>query len=482
MQFYSHYLRAQLTRQILGSIERIHVCSDGTCYALNASAYQCVGHACLANAKQPRPIPCSQQSLFSIQATVAIGMLKDAAIRDVVYIRKKSKSTLAQEALHELARMGYIVLKLDEERHSRMLYPALAGLFPQRADIATPRRIVFIRPCCIGDVVMATAALSALRETFPQAHITWAIGSWSAPAIENHPALDAILDTGAAALPWQSDGGMLGFVRQLRAGNFDLALSLTRSPLMSLAVFMAGIPARAGLDSGGRGFGYNLRVSVDPGEREHEGAVYLRLISAIAGRDLHAHANVPVDLAAKRSIGKQLAASNITPPYIVAHPGGGSNPGMSLDSKRYPPARFAMLLDRVAEARAARLILIGGPADAELVAAVSDKLHRSAVSWVGELSFAEIAALAAGALCYIGNDSGLTHLAAAAGAATVMMMGPTDPARYAPFTPNHLALRRPVPLASYDLDTAAQRGWDWERDGISVDDAVARILDFLPPL
>ena len=169
-----------------------------------------------------------------------------------------------------------------------MLFPALARLFPQRERIITANRIVFIRPCCIGDVVMATAALSALRGAFPQAHITWAIGSWSAPAIENHPALDDILDTGAAALPWQSEGGMLRFIRQLRAGNFDLAVSLVRSPRMSLAILLAGIPARAGLDSGGRGFGYNLRIAVDPSAREHEGAIYLRLISAIAGHELAA--------------------------------------------------------------------------------------------------------------------------------------------------------------------------------------------------
>ena len=362
-----------------------------------------------------------------------------------------------------------------------MQYSALARLFPQREGITTASRIVFIRPCCIGDVVMATAALSALRETFPRAHITWAIGSWSAPAIENHPGHDDILDTGAGALPWQSEGGMIRFVRQLRAGNFDLAVSLLRSPLMSLAVLLAGIPARAGLDSGGRGFGYNLRIAVDPSAREHEGAIYLRLISAVAGRELQAHANVPVDPAARRLIEARLAAEHIAPPYLVAHPGGGINPGMSLESKRYPPAQMATLLDAVAEAREASLILIGGPADAALVAAVTDKLRRIAVSWVGELSFTEIAALAAGALVYIGNDSGFTHLAAAAGAAAVMIMGPTEPARYAPFTPNHLALWKPRANVNVDLDSAAARSWNWERDGIRADDAVMQVLDFLAP-
>ena len=67
-----------------------------------------------------------------------------------------------------------------------------------------------------------------------------------------------------------------------------MAVSLVRSPLMSLAVYLAGIPLRAGLDSGGRGFGYNLRVPIDPAAREHESEIYLKVVSAIAGRELQA--------------------------------------------------------------------------------------------------------------------------------------------------------------------------------------------------
>ena len=155
----------------------------------------------------------------------------------------------------------------------------------------------------------------------------------------------------------------------------------------------------------------------------------------------------------------------------MAHPGGGSNPGATADSKRYPPKALAALLNRVAGETGARLILIAGPGDAAIANETGRALHEPAVSWVGDLSFAEIGALAADALCYIGNDSGLTHLAAASGAATVMLMGPTDPLRYAPYTDDHLALWR-------ETDAAA-RDWDWARDGIDPDEAAAKILDYL---
>ena len=65
---------------------------------------------------------------------------------------------------------------------------------------------------------------------------------------------------------------------------------------------------------------------------------------------------------------------------------------------------------------------------------VQQHLKRPAHIFQGDLTFPEIGALSADALLYIGNDTGLTHLASASGAKTVMVLGPSDPKRYAPFT------------------------------------------------
>lgn len=359
-----------------------------------------------------------------------------------------------------------------------MLYLILKRAFPAAATVDEPRRIVFLRPCCIGDVVMATAALSALRETFPEAHISWAVGPWSARAIEHHPAVNALLDIGAD-IPLRSPATLLRLVSRLRAGDFDLAVSLVRSPLMSLALLLAGIPIRAGLDSGGRGFGYNLRVPIDPAAREHESAIYLKAVSAVAGREVHAYANLPVTEAAQEFIRARLAEAGIDAPFIVAHPGGGVNPGTRMTRKRFPPPQLGETLNRIAAATGAGVILLGGPGDGELVAEVERQVNISAFSWVNRLSFQEIGALAAEALVYIGNDSGLTHLAAASGAKTVMLMGPTDPQRYAPYSPDHLALWKPVELEAGGAVNAARGGWHWARDGVTANEAVAQILAFL---
>jgi len=337
------------------------------------------------------------------------------------------------------------------------------------------KRILLVLPCCIGDVVLATATLYALRRANPDAYITWAVGTWSKPAIDGHPLLDAIVDTGSEALPMRTPGGMTRFVRQLRAGQYDLLVSLVRSPFMSIAALLSGIPHRAGIDSAGRGFGYTVRATIDPSTVRHEAEIYLDVARAL-GVDTHdCDANVPVPVNARGL----MARRGLTGPYLVVNPAGGRNPGMTMDVKRYPPASLAALSERLARPMGAQIVLLAGPGDVEIVAAVQTALSVKATALVGELSFGEIAALAVEAQLYVGNDTGLTHYAAAAGARTVMIMGPSDPARYAPYTQNSIALWKAADLPRGGVAAGAPRAFDWSRDGITVDEAEARILTWL---
>jgi len=339
---------------------------------------------------------------------------------------------------------------------------------------------VLILPCCIGDVVLATATLMALRRGYPQAHITWAVGSWSKGVIQQHPLLDAILDTGSQALPVKSPDGFYQFVRQLRAGHFDLAVSLVRSPLMSAAVALSGIPHRAGLDSAGRGFGYNIRAPIDPHQPRHEADIYLDVPRALGLDVTGCIANVPVMPEKLASVKTLLAQTDITAPFIVINPTGGRNPGMTMDSKRWPPDNFAELANHLGASLNAQVVLVGGPNDGDIVNAVAARLQQSHGSFVGKLSFGQIAALASLSQLYIGNDTGMTHLAAAAGARTVMILGPSDPQRYAPFTPNSLALWKPTSVDMRGVAGGQAQDWDWSRDGIGVDETEAKIRAFVP--
>jgi ADP-heptose:LPS heptosyltransferase len=354
----------------------------------------------------------------------------------------------------------------------------LARFTPTGPAPDNPRRIVLIRPCCIGDVVLATATLKALRRHYPDAHITFAVGSWSRRAVENHPLLDNILDTGPDDLPLRSPTGFVRFVRTLRAGRFDLAVSLVRSPLMSLALLLSGIPHRVGLDSGGRGFGYSVRVPVDPAQARHEAEIYLDTARALGIDTDDCYASVPVRDSDFERVRTLRSERGIGERYIVINPAGGVNPGMVMAAKRWPPGYFAALADRLAAQIEAQVVIVAGPDDRQIVEGVRSQMETRPTTFVGELSFGEIAALASEAVVYIGNDTGLTHLAAAAGAKTAMILGPSDPARYAPFTPDSIALWQPLTLGG-GVSTGTPTDWNWERDGIGVTAVFERLMTFL---
>lgn len=321
---------------------------------------------------------------------------------------------------------------------------------------------------------MATATLAALRRAWPMAHIAWAVGGAARAVISDHDQLDATLE--CDPLPQRSPGQLLRLARQLRAGRFDLAVSLTRSPLVSLAIRLSGIPLRAGLDSAGRGLGYNLRVAVDPALVRHEAEIYLDVARALGLATEGCQARMPLQQDLWPALQQRLLAENVDPAnYVLLLPAGGSNPGMTLAQKRWPPQHFAQL----ARELGLDSVLVAGPQDSAILAAVGEHLPQPAPCLAGELSFAQIALLARRARVTVGNDSGLTHLAAAAGARTVAIFGPSDPRRYAPFTPGVLALWRPGPLQATGVSAGAIPGWNWQQHGIGVDEVCALVTDFL---
>ena len=221
-----------------------------------------------------------------------------------------------------------------------------------------PQRIVLVLPCCIGDVLMATATLAALRRAWPDAHIAWAVGGAARAVISDHDMLDATLE--CDPLPQRSPQQLLRLARQLRQGHYDLAVSLTRSPLLSLAVRMSGIPLRAGLDSAGRGLGYNLRVPLDPAQLRHEAEIYLDVARALGLDAGGCQANVPVREALWPGLRHRLLAAGVDPQrYALLLPAGGSNPGMTMTQKRWPPQHYAQLARQLGM----DIVLVGGPED-----------------------------------------------------------------------------------------------------------------------
>ena len=111
-------------------------------------------------------------------------------------------------------------------------------------DPAAVRSIVVIKPCCLGDLLLATPALDALRAAYPHASISLAVSVWARPAVENNPHIDTIVDCeGFTGRHWRRWSAYRRFSNTLRSGSYDLAIVLDRSLFASLAAWRAGIPA-----------------------------------------------------------------------------------------------------------------------------------------------------------------------------------------------------------------------------------------------
>ncbi len=306
-----------------------------------------------------------------------------------------------------------------------LLRPIVA-VAPRRKMRHPPARIIVFRRCCLGDTLMMTPLLAALDTAYPAATITYAVGKWSAAGLTGNPHLDHLL-----LLPdkpsWRDWVRIIG---KVRLGRFDLAVIPERSPLPALALALAGVPQRVGLDSAGRGFALTRRVPVR--EIRHETDLALDLAQALGLAATTRRPHYQPTAAAMAQVEQLLMDNQVQPPIFIIHPGGGSNPGVTMDAKRWPAERFAAVAATLQASYGGTVVIVGAASDRPLVDATQAALPTPAVDLCERLTLPALAALCTHATLYLGNDAGTTHLAEAAGAPVVAIFGPTDPAQYGP--------------------------------------------------
>ena len=315
-------------------------------------------------------------------------------------------------------------------------------LAPRSASFNTPNSILIIKPCCLGDVLMATPVIAALRQAFPRARIDFAVGGWARDMVENNPHLDSIVDCGpvgsGSRYSWRE---YLDLARRIRAGGYEACFVLDRSPLIILLPYLGGVPQRVGLDSRGRGF--SLTVGVPVVGLKHEAELYLDTVRAAGIEvDVPRLEFYPTDQD-RRHVTEILRAAPQMP-LVVIHPAGGSNPGMIISAKRWPPQRFAVLADRLIEEDVAQVCLVGGPDDGVIAARIKESMKQVPWDLTGQLTFGQLGALLERCDLFIGHDTGAMHMAVAVGAPVVALFGPSDPRMYGPYSENSMALWQDV--------------------------------------
>lgn len=301
-------------------------------------------------------------------------------------------------------------------------------------------RILLVRLRQIGDVVFTTPALTALRQHFPDATLTYLVEPAAAAVVAGNPCIDELLiaprQPGLAGLRAE-----YALIRQLRQRRFDLALDFHGGPRASLLTWLSGAPSRVGYDVAGRSWMYTRVVNRPRLLRaRHSVENQWDLLTAL-GLEPADRERYPVTMAlqaaAVRSIDERLGAAGSSPGdrLIVIHVSAG-NP-----FRRWPIHAFARVAAQLAgDDDRNRIVVTSGPSELDAASAVttaartelpSGTAHR--VLACGDFSLTELRALVDRAALYIGGDSGPMHVAATSHVPMVSLYGPTLPSRSAPW-------------------------------------------------
>ena len=307
-----------------------------------------------------------------------------------------------------------------------------------------PQRVLVVDLDNLGDLLLATPAVRALRHRFPAARVDALVTAYAAPAWLGNPHIDEILtcDKGVAAGPLWSRARLAW---RLRRRRYDLGVILEAhwgyAGFAELLLAAAGIPRRLGRDLGKH---RDLLTDAAPVRQQHWIDTYLDVVALAGavpdGGGMEARIR-PEDAAAAAAWAKAHGVDRSPP--LVLFPGGNQH----LISRRWAAGGFAAVGDALARALNAPVVVIGGPQDAAVAGDVLRLLTVPAVSAAGVLSWGATGALLRGCRIFVTNDSGPLHLAVAVGAPTVAVFGPTAPAVFGPRHTLHAVVRAALPCS-----------------------------------
>jgi lipopolysaccharide heptosyltransferase II len=310
-------------------------------------------------------------------------------------------------------------------------------------------RVLIWKLGALGDTILATPSLRAIRKTFPQGHLTLAVGHSAYQAVARCPYLNDFI----VYEPGGKDRGLrrqAAFVRRLADAGFDVSIDLQNSRRTHLLSWLAGIPVRAGYRRKlgwlcNRGVRLPKVVLAPVAHQFHLLRQALPPQSVAGARDGFAPDGEQLELwpgpideqAADRLLqgvaragGRQL---------VGVHPGGSGR----WQTKRWDLERWAQLCDALGEQNI-QIVVTGGPDERALGEALLRLTKVRPLMLVGQTNLMELACVIKRCGAFIAHDSSSLHVAAAVGTPAVALFGPTDPRRHLPPSFNGTVIKKDV--------------------------------------
>jgi lipopolysaccharide heptosyltransferase II len=303
-------------------------------------------------------------------------------------------------------------------------------------------KILLVRLRQIGDVVFTTPMLRALRERFPDAHLSYVVEPAAAPVVSGNHLIDEVIVAPRVR-------GVHGVIadwslgRRLRRAGYDIVIDFHGGPRASILTWLSGAPDRIGYAVIGRAWMYTRVIARPRALRprhsvENQWDLLVPLGCAAPSAERYP-VEMPLEEGADAAVTARLSTAGALADdrLIVIHVSAG-NP-----FRRWPLTSFGAVAAALTSADPRRRIIVtSGPSESEAAEQVAmDARRRLAsgdqrdrvVAWGDEFSLSELRALVARAVLYVGGDSGPMHVASTSRVPMVSIYGPTLPARSAPW-------------------------------------------------
>jgi len=302
-------------------------------------------------------------------------------------------------------------------------------LAPARWEWSDVRSLLVIRLRSIGDTVLTTPSLFSLRRFLPHTKIHILLEDWVAPVLEGSDLIDRVI-----AIP-RHTSARARIARELRRTQYDVVYNLHGGTTATLLTRATAARHRVGFAHYQYARLHN-HVAPSPQEIWHRSSLHsaeqqLALIgwTGVPVTDRPA-TQLAVTERASASVASKLSSKGIGKgePFALIHP------AAALETKQWAIENFARIAEEVVARGLAPVAITASKEKPMLESLIQES--SAAVVGFDDLSLPEVTALAARARLFVGNDSGIAHIAAAAGAPCVVVFGSSNVAHWRPWTTN----------------------------------------------
>lgn len=297
----------------------------------------------------------------------------------------------------------------------------------QQFNLDQIRRILILRMATVGETILTTPVIRALRERFPYAYIAYMVNPGREELVSENPNLNEVI-TYRTSIP--------SLIYEMAKRSFDMVVVLQPTFRLVVHTFLARIPFRIGFETNS-GKGCLLHAAAPNNIKQHEIERYLDVVRGIGIEPDSHEPEMFVNAAAQTWANDFLAADGVPSDQLLI----GLNPGSSSLSRRWSRDGFAEVGDRLHQQHNAQILITAGDAEGRLPHDIARRMSCSPIIVTGVTPM-QLGAIIQKCHLYISNDTGPMHISTALRTPTIGLFGASNPRQWGPNWHPHTIIAR----------------------------------------